>query len=217
MGQKVNPKGIRIGYNQGWNSVWYAPQDKFADLLHEDIKVREFIREKIQSAGVDDVIVKRSMNKILIEISVARPGVVIGRGGAGIEALKKTLNKMMKGEVELKIFEIKRPEIKARLIAENIRGQLVRRIVPKFAIMRELEAAKQSGVVKGIKVWVGGRIKGAEIARTEKFQWNSVPLQTLRANIDYAFLEAQVPNAGKHGIKVWVYLGEKTSIQSDEK
>jgi len=216
MGQKVNPKGVRIGYNQGWNSVWYAPKEKFADLLHEDIKVREFVFKKLQNAGVNEVIVKRSMNKILIEISVARPGVVIGRGGAGIEALKKELNKMMEGEVEVKIFEIKKPEIKARLIAENIRGQLVRRIVPKFAVLRELENVKKSGAVKGIKIWVSGRIKGAEIARTEKFQWNSVPLQTLRADIDYAFLEAQVPNAGKHGIKVWVYLGEKTSLENNK-
>jgi len=216
MGQKVNPKGIRIGYNQGWNSVWYAPKEKYADLLHEDIKVREFVFRKLQNAGVNDVIIKRSMNKILIEVSVARPGVVIGRGGAGIEALKKELNKMMEGAVEVKIFEIKRPEIKARLIAENIRGQLVRRIVPKFAVLRELENVKKSGVVKGIKIWVSGRIKGAEIARTEKFQWNSVPLQTLRADIDYAFLEAQVPNAGKHGIKVWVYLGEKTSLEDNK-
>jgi len=216
MGQKVNPKGVRIGYNQGWNSVWYAPKEKYADLLHEDIKVREFVFEKLQSAGVNEIIVKRSMNKILIEVSVARPGVVIGRGGTGIEALKKELNKMMEGAVEVKIFEIKKPEIKARLIAENIRGQLVRRIVPKFAVLRELENVKKSGIVKGIKIWVSGRIKGAEIARTEKFQWNSVPLQTLRADIDYAFLEAQVPNAGKHGIKVWVYLGEKTSLEDNK-
>ncbi|MEI7578705.1 MAG: 30S ribosomal protein S3 [bacterium] len=216
MGHKVNPRGIRIGVNKGWNSFWYAPKADFGNLLLEDIKVRDFVRGKLQNAGVDNVLIKRSMNKIMIEVNVARPGVVIGRGGAGIEELKKMLNKMMKGQVELKIFEIKKPEARARLIADNIKAQLVRRIVPKFAVIREMEAAKQSGEVKGIKIWVSGRIKGAEIARTEKFQWGNVPLQTLRANIDYSFVEAQVPNAGKHGIKVWVNLGEKSTMDEEK-
>jgi small subunit ribosomal protein S3 len=209
MGQKVNPIAYRMGVNKNWNAAWYTPKEKYADVLLEDIKVREFVKDKLQAAGVNSVKINRSMNKVLIEISVARPGVVIGRGGAGIEDLKKQLNTMMNGQVELKIFEIKNPESKALLVADNIRAQLVRRVVPKFAAMREVDNAKNSNVVKGIRIWVSGRIKGAEIARTEKFQWGLVPLQTLRADIDYAFIEALVPNAGKHGIKVWVYTGEK--------
>lgn len=215
MGHKVHPNGFRLGVNKGWNSIWYAAKNQYGDLLQEDIKIRKFIFEKLVAAGIDTVKIKRSMNKILVEVTVARPGVVIGRGGSGIEDLKKKLNSMVKGDVELKIFEIKRPESVARIIGENIRGQLTRRIVPKYAALREIENAKQSGIVKGIRIWVSGRIKGAEIARTEKFQWGTVPLQTIRGDIDYAFLEALVPNAGKHGIKIWVYKGEKTTISEE--
>lgn len=216
MGNKVNPHGIRVGVNKGWNSFWYAPKEKFADTLLEDLKLREFIREKLASAGVDSVKIKRSMNQLLVEVKVARPGVVIGKGGASIEELKKQLKKKIKGEVELKIFEVKRPETLARLIAENIKNQISRRVVPKYVSMREIDNARNSGAIKGIRIWVSGRIKGAEIARTEKFQWGSVPLQTLRADIDYAFVEAMVPNAGKHGIKVWVNHGEKLSVDDNE-
>lgn len=215
MGQKVNPTGFRIGVNKGWNSIWYAPKSQFGDLLLEDLKVRKFIKEKLRPAGIDTVKIKRSMNKILIEVTVARPGVVIGRGGSGIEALKKEIKRMIKGDVELKIFEIKRPEAVASIIAENLRAQLVRRIVPKFSALREIDNARNTGEIKGIRIWVSGRINGAEIARTEKFQWGSVPLQTLRADIDYAFDEAQVPNAGKHGIKVWIYKGEKSGYSEE--
>lgn len=216
MGQKVNANGIRVGVNKGWRSFWYAPKDQYADMLHEDLKLKKYIRGKIEAAGVDMIKIKRSMNKVLIEITVARPGVVIGRGGSGIEEMKKELNRIVKGDVELKVYEIKNPEIRARLIAENIKNQLIRRIVPKFAASREIENAKNSGKIKGIKIWVSGRIKGAEIARVEKFQWGSVPMQTLRADIDYAFVDAEVPNAGKHGIKVWVYTGEKLDTDEDD-
>lgn len=216
MGQKVNANGIRIGVNKGWKSFWFAPKDQYADFLHEDLKLKEYVRGKIEAAGVDSIKIKRSMNKILIEISVARPGVVIGRGGSGIEEMKKELNRIVKGDVELKVFEIKNPEIKARLIADNIKNQLIRRIVPKFAASREIENAKNSGAIKGIKIQVSGRIKGAEIARVEKFHWGSVPMQTLRADIDYAYVFAQVPNAGKHGIKVWVYTGEKLDLDDSD-
>ncbi len=216
MGQKINATGFRIGVNKGWSSFWYSPKSQFATLLHDDLKIKEYVRKKIEAAGVNVVKIKRSMNKVQIEVRVARPGVVIGRGGAGIEELKKELNRMVKGEVELKVFEIKSPEVQARLIAENIKNQLVRRVVPKFAASREIENAKKTGEVKGIKIWVSGRIKGAEIARVEKFQWGSVPMQTLRAKIDYAFVDAEVPNAGKHGIKVWVYTGEKLDLDDTD-
>jgi small subunit ribosomal protein S3 len=216
MGHKVNPTGFRIGVNKGWNSYWYAPKEQYADYLHEDLKIREYVGKKLFSAGVESVKVKRSMNKIMVEVKVARPGIVIGRGGAGIEDLKAILKKMVKGDLDLKIFEVKKPEIVSKLIGDNIKMQLERRIVPKYAVTREIENAKNSQTVKGIRIWVSGRIKGAEIARTEKFQWGTVPLQTLRANIDYCYMTAQVPNAGKHGIKVWVYTGEKFGISDND-
>ncbi len=216
MGHKVNPTGFRIGVNKGWNSYWYAPKEQYADYLHEDLSIRDFVGKKLFSAGVESVKVKRSMNKIMVEVKVARPGVVIGRGGAGIEELKATLKKMVKGDLDLKIFEVKKPEIVAKLIGDNIKMQLERRIVPKYAVSREIENAKNSQSVKGIRIWVSGRIKGAEIARTEKFQWGTVPLQTLRADIDYCYMTAQVPNAGKQGIKIWVYTGEKFAISDND-
>jgi len=215
MGHKVNPTAYRTGVNKGWSSMWYATKEQFGDYLHEDLKVKEFVSKKLVNAGVAEVKIKRSMNKVLVEIKVARPGIVIGRGGAGIEELKTNLKKMLKGDVDLKIFEVKRPEASAKLIADNIKAQLERRIVPKYAVSRELENAKNSNFVKGVRVWVSGRIKGAEIARTEKFQFGTVPLQTLRADIDYIQIEAMVPNAGKHGIKVWVFTGEKLNIEND--
>jgi small subunit ribosomal protein S3 len=215
MGHKVNPTAYRTGVNKGWSSMWYATKEQFGDYLHEDLKVKEFVSKKLVNAGVAEVKIKRSMNKVLVEIKVARPGIVIGRGGAGIEELKTNLKKMIKGDVDLKIFEVKKPEASAKLIADNIKAQLERRIVPKYAVSRELENAKNSNFVKGVRVWVSGRIKGAEIARTEKFQFGTVPLQTLRADVDYIQIEAMVPNAGKHGIKVWVFTGEKLNIEND--
>ena len=211
MGHKVNPIAHRLGVNKGWNSFWFAPKAQYAKYLHEDIKLRDYVRKQLVNAGVDTVNIKRSMNKVTVEVKVARPGVVIGRGGAGIEELKVNIKKMLKGDVELKVFELKKPETVARLIAENVKAQVERRVVPKYVMLREIDNAKNSGAVKGIRIWVSGRIKGAEIARTEKFQWGSVPLQTMRADIDYAYITAAVPNAGKHGIKVWVYYGEKLS------
>jgi small subunit ribosomal protein S3 len=216
MGQKVNPSGFRLGVNKNWKSQWFAGKDRYADNVLADIKIREFIEKRLNNAGVADIIIKRSIKKITIEVYVSRPGVVIGRGGAGIEELKKQLDKMVEGEVELKILEVKRPEISAKLIAEAIKSQVERRIVPKYAAQREIENARNTGLVKGVRIWVSGRIKGAEIARTEKFQWGTVPLQTLRADIDYIELTAQVPNAGKQGIKIWVYKGEKLTVDSAE-
>jgi len=216
MGHKANPTGLRIGVNQGWNSYWYAPKEQYADYVHEDIKLRDYVSKKLFNAGVESVKVKRSMNKIMVEVKVARPGIVIGRGGAGIEELKAHLKTMVKSDLDLKIFEVKKPEAIAKIIGDNIKMQLERRIVPKYATSREIENAKNSQIVKGIRIWVSGRIKGAEIARTEKFQWGTVPLQTLRANINYHYLTADVPNAGKHGIKVWVYTGEKFDISDTE-
>ncbi|MFW5702866.1 MAG: 30S ribosomal protein S3 [Candidatus Dojkabacteria bacterium] len=216
MGQKINPNGFRVGVNKNWLSGWFSPKSDYADTLNSDLKVREYLSKELKNAGLAEVIIKRYSNKVTISISVARPGVVIGRGGTGIEKVKKDLQKLVGSAVDLKVFEVKKPEASAQLIADNIASQLERRIVPKFACQRAIETAKQTQGVKGVRIWVSGRIKGAEIARTEKFQWGTVPLQTLRADIDYAHLAAQVPNAGKNGIKVWVYKGEKHDYQIDE-
>lgn len=214
MGQKVDPRAIRIGINKYWNSIWYAEGKEYVDAFVQDRKAREYVKTKLENAGVEKVIVKRYLNKITVEIIVARPGVVIGRAGAEIEILKSELNKIFKSKVDVKVLEAKNPDVSARLIAQNIKGQLTRRIAPKFAMSRELEKAKSSGSnIKGIRIWVSGRIRGAEIARTEKVQWGTIPLSTLRADIDYAKETAQVPNAGLQGIKVWVYKGEKSEVE----
>ena len=209
MAQQVHPNGYRVGLNKNWKSKAYVDKANYANVLLEDLKIREYVEKKLKSAGVVSVVIERDMSKTLVNISVARPGIVIGRGGEGIEKLKKELNRMAKSKIEVKLFEVKKPETSAKLIGEAIANQVERRIVPKFAAQREIEKAKSAGGIKGIRVWVSGRIKGAEIARTEKFQWGNLPLQTLRADIDYDFSYCQVPNAGIHGIKVWVYKGDK--------
>jgi len=200
----MNPVGLRIGVNKNWKSVWYMSKYKYGDTVYEDYKIRNFIRKHLKSAGVERVEIKRYMSKIEIVINVERPGVVIGRGGEQIEDLKKEINRMVGSKVELKVIEVKDPETSAQLIADRISEQLERRVVPKYIMAKVMEKAISTGKVKGIRIWVSGRIKGAEIARTEKVQWGSIPLQTLKAEINYALTEAQVPNAGKHGIKVWV-------------
>ena len=209
MGQKINPTGFRVGVNKNWKSFWYVPKDKYGDTVYEDYKIRRFVRKELKSAGVERIGIRRYISKIEIEIKVARPGVVIGRGGTQIEEIKEKLNKLVGAKVELKVVEVKNPDISAQLIADRVSEQLERRIVPKFIMSKELEKAVETGKVDGVRIWVSGRIKGAEIARTEKVQWGTIPLQTLKADIQYAFSEAQVPNAGKHGIKVWVYRKNK--------
>ncbi len=212
---KVNPVGFRIGVNKNWNSRWYASKEDYAEKYLSDKKVNALVEEKLKQAGVASIVIKRLINKVLIEISVARPGVVIGRGGAGINALKEELTKLLKTNVDIKIFEIKNPDIIAKLVAENIAQQCERRINPKMTAGKAVEAAKNTGLVKGIEVWIGGRIKGAEMARREKVRWGVVPRHTIRADLDYAFVEAMVPQAGKHGIKVWINKGEKSSYSID--
>jgi len=212
---KINPIGFRIGINKNWNSRWYAPKKDYAEKFLSDIKIRKLVNERLRAAGVASIIIKRLINKILIEINVARPGVVIGRGGAGINTLKDDLTKVLKQNVDIKIFEIKNPDTVAKIVAENIAMQCERRVAPKMAISKAVQAAKESGIVKGIEVWVGGRIRGAEMARREKQRWGIIPRHTLRADIDYAFTEAQVPSAGKHGVKVWINKGEKTTYNID--
>lgn len=212
---KVNPVGFRIGVNKNWKSRWFAEKNQYADLFLSDIKLREKIEKKLKNAGVASVVIKRSMNKTLIEVEVARPGVVIGKGGSAINDLKTELSKEAKQPVEVKIFEVKKPEIEAKLVAENIAMQCERRVAPKIAAQRAIDAAMETNMIKGIAIWIGGRIRGADMARVEKFKKGNIPRHTIRANIDYAFAEASVPVAGKHGIKVWINKGEKTSYSID--
>jgi small subunit ribosomal protein S3 len=216
MGQKIHPNAIRLGVNKPWKANWFAKKGEFAENLRKDTEIRDFLFEKLRAAGLDSVVIKRYSNRLELHIHVARPGVVIGRGGSGIEQVKKSLMQKYGTNIELKVYEVKRPEVSASLIADNIVNQLERRIVPKFICQRVIESAKATNAIKGIRIWVSGRIKGAEIARTEKFQWGTVPLQTIRANVEYAYLTAQVPNAGKHGIKVWIYTGEKFSYDLND-
>lgn len=212
---KVNPVGFRIGVNKNWQSRWYADKSIYADTVLNDLKLRAHIEAKLKSAGVASVIIKRTVAKIIVEVYVARPGVVIGKGGAAITQLKEELQKLTKKEVEPKIYEISDPESIAKLVAENIASQCERRITPKVAAERARDAAIDTRKIKGITIWIGGRIKGAEMARVEKVNWGVVPRHTLRNDIDYAFAEAQVPGAGKHGIKVWINKGEKLTYSID--
>lgn len=212
---KVHPIGFRVGINKNWSSRWYASKLDYADKFLSDDKAKKLIVERLKAAGIADVVIKRFINKVVAEVSVARPGVVIGRGGAGINQLKEDLGKLLKQSVEIKIFEVKNPETVARIIAENVAQQCEKRVNPKMAMSKALEAAKETGLVKGVEIWVAGRIKGAEIARREKIKWGTIPRHTLRADIDYAFTFAMVPGAGKHGIKVWVSKGEKMNYSID--
>ncbi|MCA9381640.1 30S ribosomal protein S3 [Candidatus Dojkabacteria bacterium] len=212
---KVHPTGFRLGINKSWKSRWYADKSTYADKFLNDKKLRDAINKNLKHAGVASTIIKRSINKVIIEIHVARPGVVIGKGGSAISDLKKDLEKIAGTEVEPKIFEVRNPEAVAKLVAENIAFQCERRINPKVAGEKAVQAAMENRDVKGITVWIGGRIRGAEMARVEKISKGVVPRHTLRNDVDYAFTEAQVPGAGKHGIKVWINKGEKQGYDID--
>ncbi len=212
---KVQPVGFRLGVNKNWSSRWYADKKVYANFFLEDLKIKKIIGEKLKNAGVASILIKRAMSKIIVEIEVARPGVVIGKGGAAINQLKAELSRAVGHDVETKIYEVKNPEIVAKLVAESIALQCERRVAPKMAAAKAVEAAKESGLIKGIEIWVGGRIRGAEMARREKARWGVVPRHTLRADIDYAFATARVPSAGVHGIKVWINKGEKLTYSID--
>jgi small subunit ribosomal protein S3 len=212
---KINPIGFRIGVNKNWDSRWYANKHDYADLLLADLKARALINKKLKPAGVAQIIIKRLINKVVIEIYVARPGVVIGRSGAGIQILKDELTKLLKQPVEVKPFEVKNPDTIAKLVAENIASQCERRVNPKVAMQKAADAAMATGQIKGIAIWVGGRIKNADMARVEKVKQGVIPRHTLRADIDYAFTVGQVPRAGKHGVKVWINKGEKNTYSVD--
>ncbi len=206
MGQKVNPIGLRLGVNRTWDSRWFARGAEYANLLHQDIKLRTWLKERLNAAGVSRIIIERPHKKCRVTIYAARPGVVIGKKGADIEKLRTKLSEMTGSEVKLNIVEIRKPEIDAKLVAQGIADQLVRRVAFRRAMKRAMQSAMRLGA-EGIKIMCGGRLGGAEIARVEQYREGRVPLHTLRANVDYAEAEA-LTAYGIIGIKVWVFKGE---------
>ena len=206
MGHKVNPIGLRLGINKTWDSRWYANTGEYGDLLMEDIKIRRMLKKRLKSAGVSKIVIERPHKKCRVTIYTARPGVVIGKKGADIESMRRELDKIVDGEVFLNIVEVRKPEVDATLVAENVAQQLERRVAFRRAMKRSLQSAMRLGA-KGCKIQTGGRLGGAEIARIERYQEGSVPLHTLRADIDYGTAEADTA-MGKIGVKVWIYKGE---------
>ncbi|MBK1637004.1 30S ribosomal protein S3 [Rhodovulum adriaticum] len=206
MGHKVNPIGMRLQVNRTWDSRWYADSKEYGDLLLEDIRMREFIKDECKQAGVSRVIIERPHKKCRVTVHTARPGVIIGKKGADIEALRKKLANMTDSELHLNIVEVRKPELDAQLVAESIAQQLERRVSFRRAMKRSVQNAMRMGAL-GIRVNVAGRLGGAEIARTEWYREGRVPLHTLRADIDYAHAEASTPY-GIIGIKVWIFKGE---------
>ena len=205
MGQKVNPIGLRLGVNRTWDSRWFADSG-YAKLLHEDLRLREYLHKRLSQAGVARIVIERPAKRARITIHTARPGVVIGKKGADIEKLRRDLQQMTGDEVHLNIVEIRKPEIDARLVAENIAQQLERRVAFRRAMKRSVQSAMRLGA-QGIRIMCGGRLGGAEIARSETYREGRVPLHTLRADIDYGEATART-TYGTCGVKVWVFKGE---------
>lgn len=205
MGQKVHPYGFRLGYIKGWQSSWYA-KDRYAELLHEDIKMRSYIEKHMKSASVASIEISRTSDQVKVTVNTAKPGIAIGKKGAGIEKIRNDLKKMTTGTLIFNIAEVKRPDSDAKLIAESIASQLEKRVAFRRAMKKVMQSAFRSGV-KGIKVRTSGRLGGAEMARTEGYAERKVPLHTLRADIDYNTAEA-FTTFGIIGVKVWVYKGE---------
>ena len=206
MGQKVNPIGFRLGINRSWDSIWYAKKNDYSKFLIEDYKIRQYIRKNIINSGVSEIIIERSSKKCSVSIHTSRPGFVIGKKGSDIEKIKNKISKITDSEVYVNIKEIKKPELNAYLVAENIAQQLVKRIAYRRAMKRAMQSTMRLGA-KGIKVCVSGRLAGNEIARTEWLREGSIPLHTLRANLDYSESEA-LTTYGIIGVKVWIYKGE---------
>ncbi len=206
MGQKVNPHGLRVGVIKDWDSKWIAGKKDFGDQLVEDYNIRKFVKKACYDAGIAKVVIERKQNKAYVTIHAARPGIIIGRQGAEIDKLKKQLEKMIKESVNINIMEVKQPDTNAQLVAENIAAQLEKRISFRRAMKQVMGRAMRMGI-KGIKTSVSGRVGGAEIARTEQYHEGTIPLQTLRADIDYGFAEA-LTTYGILGVKVWIYKGE---------
>ncbi|MCF0136368.1 MAG: 30S ribosomal protein S3 [Lachnospiraceae bacterium] len=206
MGQKVNPHGLRVGVIKGWDTKWYADSKEFGDLLVEDHQIRTYLKEKLYQAGISKIEIERAAGRIKVIINTAKPGIIIGKEAAGVKALKEELQAMTDAKVSLNIVEVKRPEKDAQLVAENIAKQLEERVSFRRAMKKAMSGVMKAGA-KGIKTSLGGRVGGAEIARDESYNEGVLPLQTLRANIDYGFAEANTAY-GKLGVKVWINHGE---------
>lgn len=207
MGQKVSPIGLRVGIIRDWDSKWYANKKDFSKLLHEDIKIRQYILDKLKDASVDRVTIERKTGKVNVSIHTAKPGIVIGRGGEEITKLKNAVAKLTKDNVNINVIEIKNPDVIAKLVAEGIARQIENRVSFRVAQKRTITRVLKNREVKGIKTLVSGRLGGADMARTEHYHSGTIPLQTLRADIDYGFAEADT-TYGKIGVKVWIYKGE---------
>ncbi len=220
MGQKVNPHGARVGVIFDWSTRWYADKKDFADFLVEDRKIRDELKAKYYNTGISRIDIERSAARMTINIFTGRPGMIIGRGGKGIEELKANVEKMLGRPVNINVMEVKNPDADAQLVAENIAQQLEKRISFRRAMKQSIQRAMRSGA-KGMKAMVSGRLGGADIARSEHYHEGSIPLQTLRANIDYGFAEAKT-TYGRLGVKVWIYKGQilpqqkKPSVRATE-
>ena len=206
MGQKVNPHGLRVGVIKDWDSKWYADKQDFSDYLVEDYKIREYLKTKLKAAGISKIEIERTSDRVKVIVYTAKPGLIIGKNGAEIEATTKKLQKLTDKKLSLDCKEIKRPDREAQLVAENIASQLENRISYRRAMKSAMSRATKAGI-QGIKAAVSGRLGGADIARSEFYSEGTIPLQTLRADIDYGFAEADT-TYGKLGVKVWIYKGE---------
>ncbi|MBQ3426278.1 MAG: 30S ribosomal protein S3 [Clostridia bacterium] len=215
MGQKVNPHGLRVGVIKDWDSTWFAGKKEFGDQLVEDHKIRKFVKKTCYNAGIAKIGIERKQNRVFITIYAAKPGIIIGRGGAEIDKLKVQIEKLTKRTVNVNIMEVKTPDTNAQLVAENIAAQLENRVSFRRAMKQVMGRAMRLGA-KGIKTAVSGRVGGAEIARTEQYHEGTIPLQTLRADIDYGFAEAKT-TYGILGVKVWIYKGEILNIAEGKK
>jgi small subunit ribosomal protein S3 len=214
MGQKVNPHGLRVGIIKDWDTKWYAEKE-FANYLVEDVKIRKFIKKKLYSSGISKIAIERTAERVKITVFTAKPGIVIGRNGQAIEELKGQVQKLTKHKVAINIEEIKRPELDAQLVAENIAQQLENRVTFRRAMKQAMGRTMKFGA-KGIKTAVSGRLGGADMARGESYHEGTIPLQTLRADIDYGFAEADT-TYGKLGVKVWIYKGEVLPVKAVNK
>jgi small subunit ribosomal protein S3 len=216
VGQKVNPHGLRVGVIKGWDAKWYANKKNFADNLVEDNRIRKFVKKELFVAGISKIEIERAAKRVKLNIYTAKPGVIIGKGGSGIESLKNKLTQFVEGKnILINIVEVKSAEADAQLMAENIAAQLEKRISFRRAMKQTMQRAMKHGI-KGVKTSCSGRLGGAEIARTEHYHEGTIPLQTLRADIDYGFAEADT-TYGKIGVKVWVYNGEVLPTKKVEK
>jgi len=215
VGQKTHPYGFRLGFNKTWKSLWYADRESYLEKLHEDLKLRKFVKKEYWNAAIKDIIIERIADSITINIYTARPGVIIGRGGKELQSLREKINKMIKKDVAIEIKEVKRPELSAQLTAEQVAFRLEKRTAFRRAMRAAVSSAIKVGAI-GIKIMVSGRLGGAEIARSEWYLVGKVPLQTLKADIDYGFAEAKT-TYGQIGVKVWIYKGEKLKPKSVRK